>query len=249
MTPAAGRSRVQPPPIEVAARPALPPRFIIAIDGPAAVGKSSVAGGLADRLGMVLLNTGAMYRAAAAVVIERAIDESDTQAVCAAVRSADLHFDWATRPPRIYLGGRDVSERISQPDVTERVAALSAIPALRELMVGWQREIARDHPHLVAEGRDQTSVVFPDAELKVFLDASAEVRARRRAEQNRKKGLPADEAAILRDIRHRDEIDYHKPVGRLIRTHDSISLDSSDLDRDGVIAALERLARARLAQA
>ncbi len=239
---------MQQPPIEVAARPTLPPRFIIAIDGPAAVGKSSVAGGLADRLGRVLLNTGAMYRAAAAVVIERSIDDRDAGAVCTAVRAADLHFDWSTRPPRIYLGGRDVSERINLPDVTERVAALSAIPQLRELMVGWQQQIARDRPHLVAEGRDQTSVVFPDAELKVFLDASSEVRARRRAQQNRRKNLPADEAAIMRDIRQRDQIDYHKPVGRLIRTDDSIYVDSSALDRDGVIAALEQLARARLAR-
>lgn len=244
--------RVEPVSIEPGgSNPALPPlgaRFIIAIDGPAAVGKSSVASGVADRLGMLLLNTGAMYRAAATVVIERGVAASDARAVCAAVRDADVHFDWKPRPPHIYLGGRDVSERIAQGDVTERVASLSAIPELRGLMVGWQQQIAREHPHLVAEGRDQTSVVFPDAELKIFLDASAAVRARRRADQNRRKGLPGDEAAILREIEARDQIDYTKPVGRLIRTSDSVYLDSSALSREQVIAMIDALARERLAK-
>jgi cytidylate kinase len=140
--------------------------IIITIDGPAGTGKSTVARNLAHRLGLDFLDTGAMYRAATAICIDRGIDPDDVESLLEAVASADLHFDWAADPPTMLAWLKPIDARIRDADVNALVSKIASIGRLREHMVRKQRIIAAQHPRLVAEGRDQGSVVFPDAEVK-----------------------------------------------------------------------------------
>jgi cytidylate kinase len=156
---------------------------VITIDGPAGTGKSSVARALARRLGLDFLDTGAMYRAAAAISIDRGIPMTETARLVETVKQADLHFDWSKDPPEILAWGKPLNARIRDADVTAIVSPVAGIAALRQHMVAKQRIMAKQHPRLVSEGRDQGSVVFPDASVKFYLDASAAVRAARRAAQ------------------------------------------------------------------
>ncbi len=216
---------------------------IITIDGPAGTGKSSVARLLAKRLGLDFLDTGAMYRAAAAISIDHGVAHTDHAALVAIVKDADLHFDWTTDPPAILAWQKPMGDRIRDGDVTAIVSPVAGISPMRAHMVTKQRLIARQHPRLVSEGRDQGSVVFPDASVKFYLDATPQVRARRRADQLRAAGVAADEAAILHDIILRDQGDMSRSDGPLIKPDGAIVIDTSDISRDEVVEALERHVR------
>lgn len=219
---------------------------IITIDGPAGTGKSSVAHLLAGRLGLDFLDTGAMYRAAALIAIEQGIDPGDGKALAAAVHAERLHFDWVADPPAILLGDRDVSLPVRGQDVAGTVSTVAAQPELRAVLVQQQRRIAEAHPRLVSEGRDQGSVVFPEASVRFFLDADAEVRALRRVNQLVEAGLPADRDRIARDIRERDRIDSTRNDGPLVRPKGAIVIDTGQLTREQVVEELERLCRAHV---
>lgn len=221
-------------------------RLIITIDGPAGTGKSTVARRVAQRLGLAFLDTGAMYRAAAAITLDRGIDPNDHAAVVEAVRSADLHFDWSTDPPAMLAWGAPVNGRLRDADVTAMVSIVAAIGALREHMVRKQRLIGQQHPRLVTEGRDQGSVVFPDAAVRFFLDAAPGVRARRRAEQLREAGRQADEPRLLAEIIERDRLDAQRADGPLICPTGAIVIDTSALTLDEVIDRLVDEVRARV---
>jgi cytidylate kinase len=222
-------------------------RVIITIDGPAGTGKSSVARALASRLGLDFLDTGAMYRAAAAIALDRGLRPDDAGAIVLAVSSADLHFDWTADPPALLVSGRSLMERIREPDVTAVVSPISAIPGLRRLMVRAQRQIAEAHPRLVTEGRDQGSVVFPDAQVKIYLTASAEIRAARRAEQLRAAGQSADIDRLLADIVERDRSDASRHDGPLTCPEGAHRVDTSELRFDEVVDELERIVREGIA--
>ncbi|HZW09066.1 MAG TPA: (d)CMP kinase [Phycisphaerales bacterium] len=219
---------------------------IITIDGPAGTGKSSVARELAARIGLDFLDTGAMYRAAAAIVIDHGIDRADADAIVARVAEADLHFDWRADPPTILAWNSPIARRIRDADVTAIVSPIASIGKLREHMVRKQRIIANQHPRLVSEGRDQGSVVFPDADAKFYLDADPKVRARRRAEQLRAEGRPADEPALLREIVERDRSDSTREDGPLVCPDDAIVIDTSHLSREEVVQRLEDEVRVRI---
>jgi len=221
---------------------------IITIDGPAGTGKSSVARVLAARLGLDFLDTGAMYRAAAAIAIDQCMGLDDPDCLVAAVVDADIHFDWATDPPEIVAHGVPLGSRIRTTEVTAIVSPIAGIGALRRYMVHRQREIARDHPRLVSEGRDQGSVVFPDAHVKFYLDASAQVRASRRAQQLIASGQPADESRLLRDIIERDRSDMSRTDGPLALPRGGIVVDTSTIEFDDVVAELERVVRRKAAE-
>ncbi|USN99144.1 MAG: (d)CMP kinase [Phycisphaeraceae bacterium] len=215
---------------------------IITIDGPAGTGKSTVARMLASRLGLDFLDTGAMYRAATAIVIDHGL-RGDLEAgvygrILEKVIDADLHFDWQADPPAILAWLKPLNERIRQRDVTGLVSKLSTIGTLRKHMVQKQRIIGHQHPRLVTEGRDQGSVAFPDAEVKFYLDAEPRVRAHRRALQLGESGVVVDEQTMLGEILERDRIDSTRSDGPLVCPADAIVIDTSDLTIEEVVEAM-----------
>ncbi len=225
--------------------------LIITIDGPAGTGKSTVARRLAERLGLEFLDTGAMYRAAAAIAIDRgheaAVRAGHTADWLQLVLEADLHFDWRTRPPAVLAWLRPMDDRIRDHDVTALVSVVAAVAPLRKHMVQKQRIIGHQHPRLVTEGRDQGSVVFPDAPVKFYLDARPEVRAQRRADQLRAHGRDVDLNALLADIVRRDHLDSTRPDGPLTCPADAVRVDTSTLMLDEVVTTLEHTTRQRVA--
>jgi cytidylate kinase len=223
-----------------------PRPIVITIDGPAGTGKSSVARALARRLGVDFLDTGAMYRAAAAIALDRGLAPGDGEAVLRAVEEADLRFDWRADPPRILASDQPMDRRIREPDVTAIVSEVAGIAGLRRHMVEKQRQIASEHRRLVTEGRDQGSVVFPEAPVKFYLDADAAVRARRRAEQLRAGGIEVNESALRQEIIERDRSDSSRAVGPLVCPEDAIRVDTSGLTFEEVVNTLEDLVRERV---
>ncbi|MEO1009343.1 MAG: (d)CMP kinase [Planctomycetota bacterium] len=218
--------------------------IIVTIDGPAGTGKSTVAQALADRLALDLLDTGAMYRAAAAILIERdlmaAVERGDAARAVELVTDADLHFDWTYDPPAIMAWFEPINERIRTPDVTAAVSAVARIPELRRHMVRKQRLIGQQHPRLVTEGRDQGSVVFPDALVKFYLEADLRVRATRRAAQLREAGYEKGVDRLMAELQARDEADRGRAEGPLVCPDDAIVVDTTALEFDEVVARLER---------
>lgn len=223
--------------------------LIITIDGPAGSGKSTLARQLAARLGLAFLDTGAMYRAIAAKALERGIDiPQEPYYVTELARNCPLRFDWATDPPRLYARGADVTDRLRDRDVTDRVSDVAAISGVRQVLVNEQRCIGKEHPRLVTEGRDQGSIVFPDAEVKFYLDASPTVRAQRRADQLREMGKPVQLDAIRKNIIDRDRKDSTRPDGPLICPDNAIKIDTSDMKLDDVLERLEQNVRTKAGQ-
>jgi len=223
------------------------PNLIVTLDGPAGSGKSSVARKLAARLGVDFLDTGAMYRGITAAALDAGLDpESDPAAVAELARTHPLTFDWQTDPPRLLMDGRDVTDRLRDDDVAAAVSEVAAIADVRAVLVDAQRRIGDEHPRLVTEGRDQGSVVFPQAEAKYYLDAAPEVRARRRADQLREAGRSVDEAKILEQIRSRDHRDSTRPDAPLTCPDDAERIDTSGLSLDEVLDLLEKLVRERM---
>ena len=222
--------------------------MIIAIDGPAGSGKSTVAKEVAKMLGFHYLDTGAMYRSIAWLALERGISLDDDEAVADLARTETVvfsHEEGNPLPSGVAIAGHDITLEIRTPRIDKAVSPVSAIPAVREALTQQQRAIAASE-NIVMEGRDIGTVVFPRAELKVFLTASAEERARRRALQNAQRGFgETDEAAILADIIRRDEADSTRAVAPLRPSEDAVMLDTTGMGIDEVCAAIANLARRR----
>jgi cytidylate kinase len=200
---------------------------VIAIDGPSASGKGTIAGRVAAMLGFHYLESGALYRVLALISIrEQSLDE---HRLAVAARSMDLQFSDA----RIVLDNQDVTERIRSEDTGNRASDVARLPKVRETLLVRQRAFRRP-PGLVADGRDMGTVVFPDATLKVFLTARPEIRAERRYKQLKEKGIDANLRALSRDLAERDERDAKRPVAPLVPAVDSQVLDSSALSIDEV---------------
>lgn len=232
----------------------VPGRVIVTIDGPAGTGKSSAARDLAARLGLEMLNTGQMYRAATALAIDAGIDLSEDNekdpatitAVCALAQQADLHFDWSQRPPVLLVSGRPMIDRLTEPDVRRLVSKVSSIPHLRRHMERKQRLIAAQHPLLVTEGRDQGSVVFPDADVKFFLEATPREQAVRRARELEAKGEVVDLLTLEEEIRQRNFFDSTRPDSPLVCASDAVVIDTDPLTLEQVVDRLERIVRERV---
>jgi CMP/dCMP kinase len=219
---------------------------IITIDGPAGTGKSTVAHLLARRLGLECLDTGAMYRALTLLVLEAGADPRDREGVERAVRDVEVRFDFEQDPPELLVNGRAVGEAIRTVAVTNAVSLVAGHTAVRTSMVEAQRSIAASHPHLVTEGRDQGSYVFPHADLKFYLDASVEIRAARRAEQLFARGEMVDIDLLRQAIEERDRNDRARSMGALMRPADAIELDTGPLTVAEVVESLAELALARV---
>lgn len=215
--------------------------LVIAIDGPAGTGKSSVARGLASALNARYLDTGAMYRLVTLSVLRAGIALEDTAAIAAAATDVDLAVGNDPAEDRSYLAGEDVSAEIRGDAVTKAVSAVSAVPEVRARLVAMQRELASAPGSVVVEGRDIGSVVLPDADLKIFLTASAEVRARRRNDQNVAGGLPDDYDAVLADVKRRDHLDSTRAVSPLRAADDAVVVDTSDMNQTEVVTHLTEL--------
>jgi len=218
--------------------------MIIAIDGPAGSGKSSVAKAVAGRLGFYYLDTGAMYRAVALRALSRGISLSDEAGVAAIATSETIEFGHEPGDPlpsRVLIGGQDVTEAIRAPEVDDAVSPVARLKTLREAMVAQQRHLA-SASDIVVEGRDIGTVVFPDAELKVFLTASSAERARRRAAQQAQRGGPVDTGGVRDSIERRDAADSTRAHSPLTPAADAIELDTTDLTFDEVVSRIAQLA-------
>jgi cytidylate kinase len=209
---------------------------VIALDGPAGTGKSTVARRLAAQLGVRYLDTGAMYRAATVAVLRDGVDIGDPVAITQAVEAAKIEI--STDPDRvaITLDGSPADAEIRAPETTAAVSAVSAVPAVRALLVAAQRELIQDDGGIVVEGRDIGSVVWPAARPKVYLTASAAARARRRAGE-----FGGDVGAVATDIARRDQLDSTRAASPLTRADDALELDTTHLDIDAVVAHLLQL--------
>lgn len=198
--------------------------MIIGIDGPAGSGKTTVAKLLAERLGIFYLDTGAMYRALTFKVIENKTDFSDEGALAEMARKLNLEF----RGNKIYLDGLDVSDRIRTPIIDKSISPIVAQPRVREVMVELQRKMVRKGDFVV-EGRDITTVVFPNAEYKFYLDASPLIRAKRRFKELAGKGMDVDFEELNDDLKRRDDADKTRKVSPLRLSEDAIRIDTTNL--------------------
>ncbi len=206
-------------------------RRVIAIDGPSGAGKSTIARAIAQDMGFDYLDTGALYRAIGLHLVRRGLDEKAADGtVEAALDSARVEF----REGKVFLNGADVSGEIRTPEAGHYASVFSAREPVRRFLLGIQRDAARK-ADLVAEGRDMTTVVFPDAFVKIYLDASVEERARRRTLELAAKGFPVDEGRIRQEIRERDERDSTRAIAPLRRADDALYIDSSGCGREEVL--------------
>lgn len=203
---------------------------VVAIDGPAGSGKGTVAKLIAQKLNLTYIDTGAMYRAVAYATLKNNIAIDDKDAIVSLARKCNIDF----KDNKTYLNDEDISHEIRTMEVTKIVSQISSIVELRELLVEQQREMG-SKTDVVMEGRDITTVVFPDANYKFYLDASVEARALRRFKENQEKGIESSYDEILENIKKRDYNDMHKEVGSLTRTEDSAYIDSTNLTIDEVV--------------
>lgn len=218
-------------------------RPIVAIDGPAGAGKSTLARRLADRLGFTLVDTGAMYRAVALAASRAGVAFTESDRVSALARGIverrELRLERAPSGLRILLAGEDVTLAIRTAEMSMGASAVSAIPGVRAALLDLQRQ-AGEAGGVVLEGRDIGTVVFPDAEVKFFLTASDEVRARRRFEELRKRGLDVSFEATLEEVRVRDRQDSERPIAPLRKADDAVLVDSSGRAIEDVLGELVR---------
>jgi len=214
-------------------------RFIITIDGAAGTGKSSVAQELAFRLDADCLDTGAMYRAVALLSLENGIDPLDGEVLANTIREVGIRFDWSKTPSAILIGDEDVSDRIRDLDISGIVSIVAKQPEVREVLVEQQRNIGENHPLLVSEGRDQGSVVFPDAAIRFFLQAEVNERTKRRVNQLRQTGATVNDEEVQRDIETRDQIDSTRATSPLVCPNGAIVIDTSTMTITEVVNAME----------
>ncbi|MGI5888316.1 MAG: (d)CMP kinase [Oscillospiraceae bacterium] len=209
----------------------------IAIDGPAGAGKSTIARELAERLGFIYIDTGALYRAVGLYVMRKKGDMSSEESVGGLLTGVDIKLAFVGLEQRVILNGEDVTGKIRTEAVSMAASAVSALKCVRAFLLQLQRHIAEEN-NVVMDGRDIGTVVLPDADVKIFLTASPEERARRRYNQLKKKGISADYDAVLKDLIKRDYDDSHREIAPLVPAKDAIIVDTTGDSRD---ASVERL--------
>ena len=221
---------------------------VITIDGPSGAGKGTIARLLAEKYGWALLDSGAIYRVLALAAVHHGIGPADEEALAPLAASLDVQFLTDDGTTRIVLEGEDVSQAIRTEAVGAMASQVAALPRVREALLRRQRAF-RMPPGLVADGRDMGTVVFPDAEAKIFLTASAQERAQRRYKELREKGLDVNLTRLLEDIKARDERDMNRSVAPLVPAEDAYKVDSTGLTIDQVLDVVSRYVALRLPQA
>lgn len=214
----------------------------VAIDGPAGAGKSTIAKRIARRLGYIYVDTGAMYRAMAYYLIQNQIDAADQEAIAAACQHADISICYQDGEQVVLLNGENVNAYLRTEAVGNMASVSSVVPEVRKKLVELQQKLARE-TDVVMDGRDIGTVVLPDADVKVYLTASVETRAKRRFLELQEKGEPADLAKIAADIEDRDYRDMHRDISPLRQAEDATLVDSSDMTIDQVVERILELCR------
>ena len=212
----------------------------IAIDGPSGAGKSTVAKEVAARRGMLYLDTGALYRTVALRVLESGVDTHDEAAVEALLPGTEISLRFTDGEQRVLLGGRDVSDEIRTQPVAMAASDISAMPPVRAFLLQLQRDIAAKND-CIMDGRDIGTVILPNADLKIFLTASAEERAARRVKQLAEKGTEADYATVVEEIKQRDEQDSTREISPLKPASDACVVDSTNMTFEQVVAFISRM--------
>lgn len=201
----------------------------IAIDGPAGAGKSTIAKTVSKELGYIYVDTGALYRTVGLNALRNGVDTKDAEGVVATLDGLKVSLRFVNNEQRVFLGEEDVSEAIRQNEVSMAASNVSAIPTVREFLFDLQRDIAKNN-NCIMDGRDIGTVVLPDAQIKLFLTASAEARADRRFKELTEKGQSVDYDVILKEIKERDYQDSHREIAPLKQADDAILVDSTEMD-------------------
>ena len=212
----------------------------VAVDGPAGAGKSSVSRRVAKELGYIYVDTGALYRAVGLSAMRQQIDPKDAAAVERMLDGTQVSLRFVNGEQRVFLGDEDVSDQIRTPQASMAASAVSAVPAVRAFLFALQQDIAA-HNNCLMDGRDIGTVVLPNADVKVFLTASAETRAERRCMELREKNMPAPYEQVLAEIEERDYNDAHRAIAPLRQAEDAVLLDTSALDFEEACCALLRI--------
>lgn len=206
----------------------------IAIDGPAGAGKSTIAKTVSKELGYIYVDTGALYRTVGLNALRNGVDTKDAEGVVATLDGLKVSLRFVNNEQRVFLGEEDVSEAIRQNEVSMAASNVSAIPKVREFLFDLQRDIAKNN-NCIMDGRDIGTVVLPDAQIKLFLTASAEARADRRYKELIEKGQTVDYDVILEEIKERDYQDSHREIAPLKQAEDAILVDSTEMDLPATI--------------
>lgn len=220
--------------------------YSIAIDGPAGAGKSTIAKALAKELGYHYVDTGAIYRTVAYFLDLLGISPKDVDGVERYIDELTIEITYDEEGKQhMLMNGMDVSDEIRTQDISQKASLVSAHAVVREVLLDMQREVARKH-NVIMDGRDIGTVVLPKADVKIFLTATPEVRAKRRCDELNAKGQKANFEQTLKDIQQRDYQDTHRPIAPLKMARDSIKLDTSDLDIEGVLAAMRKIIKEKI---
>lgn len=216
--------------------------FIVAIDGPAGVGKGTIAKRVADDLGLITIDTGATYRSITVAVLNNKIELGNVEKIIELAKNVNIDLKLEGNEQKVYLDGEDVTTRIREDDVNNNVSLVSSIKEVRAEMVNLQRKLA-EGKNVIMEGRDIGTVVFPDADVKIFLDASLEERAQRRYNQNQETGIDSELSyeEVYESIKNRDYTDRNKPVGALKQADDAILVDTTGKSLEDNIKQVEEL--------
>ena len=209
-------------------------KIAVAIDGPAAAGKSSIAKALAKKFGYIYVDTGALYRAVALFAVNAGIDTLDEENVARCLDSLSIELKYEDGNQKVIVNGEDVSERIRTPEMSMAASNVSKIKEVRSFLLDLQRNLAKTH-NVIMDGRDIATVILPDARYKFFLTASPEVRAKRRFLEFKEKGIDTDYEALLKETKERDYNDSHRDIAPLKPHKDAVVVDSSDMTFEEVV--------------
>ena len=220
--------------------------YSIAIDGPAGAGKSTIARQLAKELGFYYVDTGAIYRTVAYFMDILGVSPKDADGVARYIDELTVEIEYdADGKQHMIMNGMDVTDEIRTQDISQKASLVSAHGVVRDVLLDMQRDVAKKH-NVIMDGRDIGTVVLPKADVKIFLTASAEVRAKRRCDELNAKGQKSEYAQVLKDIQQRDYQDTHREIAPLKMAKDSVKLDTSDLDIDQVIEAIRQIAAKKI---
>lgn len=216
--------------------------YNVAIDGPAGAGKSTIAKLVAKEKGYIYVDTGAMYRALAVYFLEKGLDAGDTEQIIAAAREADVSIRYEDGAQQVYLNGENITSKIRTEEVGNMASMTSPIPEVRERLLELQRSLAREKD-VIMDGRDIGTNILPDADVKIYLTASVETRAKRRYRELTEKGIDCDYAEIAKDIQERDMRDMNRETAPLRQAEDAVLVDSSDMTVSEVVDAVAKICR------